>query len=100
MIAIYTASAILIIFAIFHSVWYWRKLGEPIQPYLEIITSPFLSERRVTNPARFVGPMPPREYTPAPKPSPTIVQMSRREPMRRRKTKKQSRRRTWDEFDI
>ena len=81
MTMIYTASAILIIFAICHSVWYWRKLGERIQPQ-EV----WVSER---------------EYVPAPKPAPTIVAMNRREPMRpkgKRKVRKQERRgRVWDE---
>ena len=58
----------------------WRKLGERIQPPVVWVSE--------------------REYTPAPKPAPTIVAMSRREPMRgkRPKTRKQERRRrVWDE---
>jgi len=79
MTIIYTASAILLSVAAVCGFRTWRKLGEPIQPPVMRI-------------------VPEREYTPAPKPAPTIVQMSRLEPMRKRKVKKQERRRrVWDE---
>ena len=80
MTIIYTASAILLGVAAVCGFRQWRKLGERIQP----------SVVRVSE----------REYIPAPKPAPTIVAMSRREPMRgkRPKTRKQERRRrVWDE---
>jgi hypothetical protein len=98
MTTIYTASAILISVAAVCGFRTWRKLGEPIrQPVVRIV--------------------PEREYTPAPKPAPTIFEcyemqsdgllvptgkvmaMSRTESMgKRKKTRKQPRRRQmWDE---
>ena len=81
MTIIYTVSAILLGVGAVCGFRTWRKLGERIQPPV-------------------IG-VPDREYIPAPKSAPTIVQMNRREPMRpkgKRKVKKQERRRrVWDE---
>ena len=85
MTIIYTASAIFLSVAAVCGFRTWRKLGERIQPPVMRI-------------------VPEREYTSAPKPAPTIVQMSRREPMRpkgKRKVRKQERRRrVWDEHEM
>jgi len=81
MTIIYTAGAILLSVAAVCGFRQWRKLGEPIQPPVMRI-------------------VPEREYTPAPKPAPTIVQMNRVEPMgKRKKTRKQPRRKMVHEFD-
>ena len=79
MTIIYAASAILLSVAAVCGFRQWRKLGERIQ-----------------SPVVWV---PEREYTPSPKPSPTIVNYKRTEPMgKRKKTRKQKqRRRGWDE---
>jgi len=75
---IWILTTLALFIAIFFWVRQWRKLGERIQPPVVRLMD--------------------REYIPAPKPAPTIVQMSRREPMRKRKVKKQERRRrVWDE---
>jgi len=81
MTAIYTASAILLGVAAVCGFRQWRKLGERIQPPVVRI-------------------VPEREYTPAPKPTPTISAMNRVEPMgKRKKTRKQPRRKVVHEFD-
>jgi hypothetical protein len=80
MTIIYTVSAILLSFAVVCGFRIWRKLGEPIRPPLVRLMD--------------------REYTPAPKPAPTIVAMNRVEPMgKRKKTRKQPRRKVVHEFD-
>jgi len=81
MTIIYAAGAILMGVAAVCGFRTWRKLGERIQPPV-------------------IG-VPDREYIPAPKPAPTIVAMSRLEPMKpkgkRKVTKQEQRRRVWDE---
>ena len=101
MTIIYTAGAILLGVAAVCGFRTWRKLGDPIHPeaisfnlnmpdtveQLEEQGYVVVTDKGIVSPREFFA-----------KPAPTIVQMSRQEPMRKRKVKKQERRRrVWDE---
>jgi len=94
MTTIYTASAILLSVAAVCGFRQWRKLGERIQPeaisfslnmpdtveQLEEQGYVVVTDKGIVSPREFFA-----------KPAPKIIQMSRREPMRKRKIKKQER---------